>query len=159
MKAANVIRRFLSLLDVALLLLGLLMVTLTQTQLQAEKEAGEQAQLAADLSLARAAGLDFVYLLAGTSGAESGHCFLLGPDRQPIREIRTDRPDDLQWELTRQAAGRMGQTAIVMLVVSDKGFDSMWSAARLAQMERTWGVKIVPLYNTRLDELTPGARL
>jgi hypothetical protein len=147
-RATGVICRFLSLLDVVLILLGLLMILLTQAQFQARK--GTPAAGTAE-GLQGIAAVDFIYLYAGTYGEERGRCYLVGPDRKLLREVRTDTADDLRRVLP-PAAGQDRPNRVIMLLVSDKGFDSMWDSKRLAAMEKTWGYKVIPIYNFNLSK-------
>ncbi len=144
MRATGVIVRFLSLLDVALILLGMLLLMLTQAQLRAKGGKALTPGAAGGLSV------DLVYLYAGTQGAERGRIFLLNSDGKIGKELRTDTSDDF-----KQVLRGRGQQAnrVVMLVVSDKGFDSMWGADRLAALEKLWGVKVAPIYNVDLTKL------
>lgn len=146
MRATSVICRFLSLLDVALILLGVLMVMLVQVQLRgATRQVATSVQSMSNGVVA----VDFFHVYAGTHGEERGKCYLVGADRKLIREIRTDSADGLPWTTTPQAQEQPNQ--VVMLLISDCGFDSMWGTERLSEMERTWGRKIVPIYNFKLS--------
>lgn len=147
MKATGVIVRFLSLLDVALILLGVLMIILLQSQFRSDTNKGSSS---AD-GMAELADVDFVYLYAGWKGGENGRCYLLNANREIGREVRTDTPNDIQELLTarRTQTGRSNQ--VVILVFCDDGWYSAWDAKRLAAIEQTWKVKVVPVYNIRLS--------
>lgn len=156
MRATSVICRFLSLLDVTLILLGLLMVVLTQAQLRSNRRAAEASPTPAEApptatAASVQAATDFVYLYAGTHGAERGKCYQLGPRHELVREVRTDVPDDLQLVLQLPAQATHKPNRVAILLISDRGFDSMWGPERLAQMERDWGLPIVPVYNVRIE--------
>lgn len=146
MRATSVICRFLSLLDVALILLGVLMVMLVQVQLRgANRQAATAVRSTSDGIVA----VDFFHVYAGTHGEERDKCYQVGPNRNRIREIRTDSAEGLPWSVTPQGQDQPNQ--VVMLLISDRGFDSMWGAERLSQMEKTWGRKIIPIYNFSLS--------
>ena len=147
MRATGVISRFLSLLDVALLLLGMLMLTLTQAQLRAKV-----GQATASEELTGIAQVDYVYLFAGTYGEQRGRCYALGPKQQLLREVRTDVADDIELLLDEPVPGANPQTRAVMLLISGRGFDSMWDAERISAMEDIWGLKIIPIYNIDLPQ-------
>lgn len=156
MRATSVICRFLSLLDVALILLGMLMIVLTQAQLRARPPAPDPVESRDSLEPSAAANrareaIDFAYFYAGTRGAERGRCYQLGPQLELLREIRTDVADDARLAFDLAPGGGRKSNRAVMLLISDEGFDSMWSRQRLAELERAWGVKVVPVYNARLD--------
>lgn len=147
MKATGVIVRFLSLLDVALILLGVLMITLMQAQLRSD---AKQDTSSAD-GMAELADVDFVYLYAGWKGAENGRCYLLSANREIEREVRTDTADDIQEVLTTRRTQKERANQIVILLFSDDGWYSAWDAKRLAGIEQIWKVKVMPVYNVRLS--------
>lgn len=147
MKATGVIARFLSLLDIALILLGVLMITLMQAQLRSNAKQGHSP---AD-GMAELADVEFVYLLAGWKGAENGRCYLLSANREIGREVRTDTADDLQEVLAARRAQKERGNQVVMLLFSDEGWYSVWDAKRLAEIEQIWKVKVTPVYNVRLS--------
>jgi hypothetical protein len=146
-KATGVIARFLSLLDITLILLGVLMITLMQAQLRSNAKQGHST---AD-GMAELADVDFVYLFAGWKGSENGRCYLLSANRELGREVRTDTADDLQEVLAARRAQKERRNQVVMLLFSDEGWYSVWDAKRLAGIEQTWKVKITPVYNVRLS--------
>ena len=146
MRATGVISRFLSLLDVALLLLGMLMLTLTQAQLRAKV-----GQATATEELTGIAQVDYVYLFAGTFGEQRGRCYALGPKRQLLREVRTDVDDDIKLLLDEPVPGANPKTRVVRLLGSDRGFESRGDAERSAAMENVWGWKVIPIYNIDLE--------
>lgn len=147
MKATGVTGRFLSLLDVALILLGVLMITLMQAQLRSEAKQGRSS---AD-GMAELADVDLVYLYAGWKGPENGRCYLLGANREVGREVRTDTADDIQEVLAARSAQKERANPVVLLLFSDDGWYSAWDAKRLAGIEQTWKVKVIPVYNVRLS--------
>lgn len=147
MRATGVLVRFLSLLDIALILLGILMITLLHTQLRSTPN---QRVSTAD-SLAELTDVDFVYLYAGWKGAENGRCYLLSGNREIGREVRTDTADDIQEVLTARRTQKERANQVVMLLFSDDGWYSAWDAKRLAEIEQTWKVKVMPVYNVRLS--------
>jgi hypothetical protein len=146
MRTSSVIVRFLSLLDVVIILLGMFLLLLAQAQIRSKgsKTAGQAAGVGG--------AVDFTYLYAGTQGEERGRCYVLNPDGKIGRELRTDTADDFKGVL-RGHGQSAAPNRVVMLVVSDKGFDSMWGGDRLAALEKLWGVKVVPIYNVDLTKL------
>ncbi|MCS6896440.1 MAG: hypothetical protein NZM29_00575, partial [Nitrospira sp.] len=101
--------------------------------------------------MAELADVDFVYLYAGWKGAENGKCYLLSANREIGREIRTDTADDIQEVLTVRRTQKERANYVVMLLFSDDGWYSAWDAKRLAGIEQTWKVKVIPIYNVRLS--------
>jgi len=71
-------------------------------------------------------------------------------DGKRLRVVRTETDEDVQ-QLLKASGSDDRSKRLVMLLVSDRGFDSMWSPKKLADMEKAWGMKIVPLYNINLD--------
>ncbi len=149
MRATGVIVRFLSLLDVAIILLGIFLLAIAQAQIRAPKKKVS----AAGEAVRQAVANRFIYLYAGTQGEENGKAYLLGPDGRRLREVRTNVPDDLQQILKETTTRNDSGNRVVLLLVSPLGFDTMWPPSRLAQMEKTWGVTVVPLYNVKLDAI------
>lgn len=150
-RATGVISRFLSLLDVVLILLGVFLVTLMQTQLRAS---GKQAQRGSDgsaVSAAALAGIDFVYLYAGWKGGQNGRCYLLDADKSIGREIRTDDGSDIQELLTSRKNQNDKVNQVVLLLFAEDGWYAAWDAKRLDSLEQVWKIKIVPVYNVRLS--------
>lgn len=146
-RATGVIVRFLSLLDVIILHLGVLMMALMYAQLRSKaKPEGSPAD-----GLSKLANVDFVYLYAGWKGPENGRCYLLGANSQIEREVGTDAADDIQNVLTARGAQKERSNQVVMLLFSDDGWYSAWDTKRLAGIEQTWKVRVIPVYNVRLS--------
>ena len=147
MKATGVIARFLSLLDVALILLGLLMITMTQVQLRSKAKSGSTPTN----TIAALAGVEFIYLYAGWKGSENGRCYLLDANLTVSREVRTDTPADIQAILAAKKQQNDQANPVVLLLFSENGWYAAWSPERLSKIEQTWGIKIIPVYNVRLS--------
>jgi hypothetical protein len=147
MRVTGVIVRFLSMLDVVIVMLGILLLAMVQSQLRMPtKKVSAGSGIVQNAIEGR-----FLYLYAGTEGDERGKVYQLAPDGKRLREVRTDSNEDIQQILKQPAGGDERTNRLVMLLVSDRGFDSMWSPKKLADMEKAWGLKIVPLYNINLD--------
>lgn len=141
LRATGVIVRFIPLLDVAFILLGMIIVLMAQAQMRSSKPKETSPQ--AGKSLAETAGLDLIYLYAGTSGSELGRCYELGPQQELVREVRTEVADDLNRLLAlRPKRGN----PLVILLISDQGFDAVWSDKKLASMKKLWNVEIARIY-------------
>jgi len=142
MKVTGVLVRFLSLLDVTLILLGVLMVTLMHAQIRTDKGPLDR--------MAEWAGIEFVCLYAGW-GPENGRCYLLGPTREVRQEVRTDTEDDIKKILNDRRGQTKRSNPVVLLLFSDEGWYSAWTPERLEQIEKTWQVKVNPVYNVPLQ--------
>jgi hypothetical protein len=132
MKISGVMARFLPLLDIALILLGLLMIMLTQAQLRSDGPESEHG---------------FVHLLAGWKGEQAGRCYLLQPDGTIAQEIRTDTDEDIRRVLSEGAEPTEPVRQFVMLLFDRDGWYSSWNPKKLNDIERTWNVQVVPVYN------------
>lgn len=141
LRATGVIVRFIPLLDVAFILLGMMIVLMAQAQMRSTKPKASSPQSAKPL--VDQAGLDFVYLYAGTAGSELGRCYELGPQQELLREVRTENPDDMNRLL---ALRPKRSNPLVILLISDQGFDAVWSEKKLASMKKQWGLEIARIY-------------
>ena len=153
----SVICRFVPLLDVVLMMLGALVVIITYTQVQhqvKERFAETTAQLEAPdqdpelvyqrvLANQLIRGLMLVYAETAR-GPNFDKCFLLDADGKPRKEIpltASPHPSEVP-ELTP------GMTVVVL--ISGAGFDSRWTRKRIENIEKTFEVRVVPLYNIDL---------
>jgi hypothetical protein len=143
-RSSSVICRFLSLLDVTLILLGMMMIVIAQAQMRAESAGATSGGLPVAETL---------YLYAGTFGAERGRVYPLGPDRRPRldRPVRLDTAEDVR-PLWRDPTG---PRLILLLVDTTRAFDSMWDDARMTAMEKAWGARIVRVYDWHPPEGRP----
>ena len=142
MKATGIIARFVSLLDIALILLGLLMIVLTQAQMPtASHAAGDAGQAAADV--------DFVYLIAGI-GQRKGRVYQLGPGGRVGAEVRTDNSSDI--DRIKSASTKTNQ--VFILLYSEKGWYSEWDDKQKAALDKAWNARIVHIYNVILPDST-----
>lgn len=146
MRATGVLVRFLSLLDVALILLGVLMLALMYTQVRTPTEQG-QSSASGPAELAE---VDFVYLYAGWKGEESGKCYLLGPNGEVGQEVRTDSPSDIRRILDSRPTDNSKTTPVVMLLFGEDGWYAAWDADRMNALEEAWNLSVVPVYNVKL---------
>jgi hypothetical protein len=140
LRAAGVIVRFIPLLDVAFILLGMVIVLVAQAQMKSAKPTPKNI---AAKSFSEQAGVDFIYLYAGTAGEELGRCYEIGPNQELLREIRTEVADDLLRLLALR--GKRGNPLIILLI-SDQGFDAVWSEKKLLAMKKIWGMEVARIY-------------
>ncbi|MDW8244841.1 MAG: hypothetical protein RMJ88_16685 [Thermogemmata sp.] len=145
MRATSVIVRFLSLLDVTLILLGVLMVTLMHAEMHRER--GKQKSSTQEV--AELADVEFIYLYAGWNGAENGRCYLYTNGKKGP-EISQTNPNAIQQVIEESKKRKGSVNYVVLLLFADDGWFAAWDAKKLAQLEETWKVKIVPVYNARL---------
>jgi len=146
LRATGVIVRFIPLLDVAFILLGMMMVLMVQATMKSKKNIAPAAAAAAAKPMSEQAGLDIIYLYAGTAGSELGRCYELGPQQELLREIRTEVPDDMNRMLALRSKRGM---PLVVLLISDQGFDAVWSEKKLTTMKKNWNVEIARIYPYR----------
>ncbi|MDR0391159.1 MAG: hypothetical protein LBH59_04585 [Planctomycetaceae bacterium] len=153
----NVICRLVALLDIVLIMLGLLVICMANSQIINENEARmvlsaeEIGRIDIDSDLVQQRlvasqllrGLTLVYAETA-QGQNFDRCFLLGSNGKPDKEIQlinAKHPSDIP-EL------KSGMT--IILLISDAGFDSKWTTERIRKIEATLDIKIVTLYNINL---------
>lgn len=146
MRASSVIVRFLSLLDVALLLLGILMVVLAHSQLRSDEAKQGSASLdRADLAVP----VDFIFVYAGWRGEQNGKCYLLGRNGKPGKELRTDSAADIR-NISTGPHGKERRKKVVILVFPDDGWFSAWDEKKISAIKEAWGLDLFPLYKVPL---------
>lgn len=149
MGATRVIARFVSVLDIMMILLGSLMIMLLHADLRRTRDrVNSEDTRNGPGTLAQMADLGFIYLYAGWEGEQNGRCYLLTPDGKIGREVSTSRPDDLQ-EIIKT---RRQKNQVVLLLFSKDGWYSAWDQNKLDQLEKIWEVPVVPVYNAQLLE-------
>jgi len=137
MRATGVVSRFLSLLDVILLFLGILMVAMMQASLTEQESVSPDSEQ----SIESKAGMDFVFLYAGWKGSQAGKCYLMEKDMRIGKEIRTDTKTDIE-ELVLDGKRRKKTNIIVFLVLSKSGWHDSWQGERIKEIEKLWGITI-----------------
>ena len=168
---SNVVVRFMSLLDVALILVGVLMLMLIQSSPRslAGREdavswaAGGAAESAETSRQVIADQIRLVYVYAGWRGDRDGRCFELTPTMKIGREIsvgsdrdirrliaRTDSRGNSRGGGRREGRGDDSTTAVVVLLFERDGWFPSWTAEKIQSLRQVWGVDVVPLYNARL---------
>ncbi|MDR2642374.1 MAG: hypothetical protein LBC74_06230 [Planctomycetaceae bacterium] len=157
MSFRSVICRLVALLDIVLLMLGILVICMANSQIINDNEtraalsAEEIGRVDVDLEMVRQRlvasqllkGLMLVYAETA-QGQNFDRCFLLDTNGKPDKEIQlinAKHPSDVP-EL------KPGMT--VVLLISDAGFDSKWTPKRIRNIEATFEIKIVTLYNINL---------
>lgn len=141
MKAAGVAVRFLSLMDVTLILLGVFMLILMHTDLRRRAVQSEK-----PMGLADIADVGFIYLYAGWQGEQRGRTYLLKPNGEIGREVRTDTPDDIK----EIASAREQRNQVVLLLIDD--WDADWTDEKLAEMERIWELPVIRVLGVQLPQ-------
>ncbi|MBA2226657.1 MAG: hypothetical protein WHU94_10955 [Thermogemmata sp.] len=146
MKVTSVIARFISLVDVVLILLGVLLLVLLHAQVRTQVQRPQEDKRD---EIQKVAGLDFLYFYVGWKGPEKDRCYFLDTNLKLGREVRTETADDLQMILkTRHPQGER-TNPVVLLLFSEEGWYSTWDSKRIAALEQTWKIKVVPVYNVR----------
>lgn len=146
MNSSGVIVRFLSLLDVALILLGVLMLALMQTSVSSE----QQTNASESKDVSAISQVNFIYLYAGWKGEQKGHCYLLGQDMKINRKVSTTSNEEIQAIIDeRQDTDK--STDVVMLLFDSDGWFASWPDSKINDLEDAWGVKVVPIYNVSID--------
>ena len=146
MKSSGVIVRFLSLLDVALILLGVLMLALMQTTVSSQ----QQTSAAESNDVSAIDQVNFIYLYAGWKGEQKGHCYLLGQDMKIDRKVSTTSNEEIQ-AIIAERRDTDKSTDVVMLLFDSDGWFASWPDRKINGLEDVWGVKVVPIYNVSID--------
>ena len=142
MRATGVVSRFLPLLDVALILLGLLMIVMMQASLTDQESVTPDSEQ----SIESKAGLDFIFLYAGWKDAQAGKCFLMEKDMRIGKEIRVDSKVDIDELALDSKRSKKTKNLIVFLSYSKLGWFDLWPPKRIAEIEKLWGITINQLY-------------
>ena len=142
MRATGVVSRFLPLLDVALLLLGLLMIVMMQASLTDQESVTPDSEQ----SIESKAGLDFIFLYAGWKDAQAGKCFLMEKDMRIGKEIRVDSKVDIDELALDSKRSKKTKNLIVFLSFSKSGWFDLWTPERIKEIEKVWGMTINRLY-------------
>jgi hypothetical protein len=151
MKATSIIARFISLVDVVLILLGVLLLVLLHAQVRSQIQRSKSEDKRDEIQ--KVAGLDFLYFYVGWKGPEKDRCYFLDTSNLKLgREVRTDTADDLQLILKARNPKGERTNPVVLLLFSDEGWYSTWDSKRIAALEQTWKIKVVPVYNVRLPQ-------
>ena len=147
MNNANVIVRFMSLLDVALILLGVLMLALMQTAVPAPSKASER-KVSSEPVLDQ---INFIYLFAGWKGEQNGRCFELNRNMDIGDEVSM-RSDSHILKLGERKRSGPSSPSIAMLVFEEDGWFPAWSSETIANAEKAWGIKVIPIYDVSISK-------
>ncbi|MDO5565209.1 MAG: hypothetical protein Q4G59_01035 [Planctomycetia bacterium] len=147
MRYTNILARFLSLLDISILLVGLFVILLSlahfqkvQKEAQAENERVQQRASTTVFESVLEHNLEPIMMYAGCEGEREGHCYLLGKDFVPGREINTGLPDDFEYLAHQRKEG----THVIVFLVSEEGaWDTFWTKEKIAELEKVWGCHVV----------------
>jgi hypothetical protein len=151
MKATSIIARFISLVDVVLILLGVLLLVLLHAQVRSQIQRSKSEDKRDEIQ--KVAGLDFLYFYVGWKGPEKDRCYFLDTSNLKLgREVRTDTADDIQLILKARNPKGERTNPVALLLFSDEGWYSTWDSKRIAVLEQTWKIKVVPVYNVRLPQ-------
>ena len=157
MSFKSVICRFVPLLDVVLMMLGVLVIVMATAHVSHERDEKFSETTAQLESLDEDPELVYQRLLANqllrglmlvyaetAPGTNFDRCFLLDESGRPKKEIplaTTRHPSDIPEILP-------GMTMVVL--ISGAGFDSRWTRRRISEIESTFEIHVVPLYNIDL---------
>lgn len=154
MSAASVMGRFLPLLDVTIILLGVLMLAIANMQIRtASKQQSDSAE-STDQGQAAAnrANINFVYLRAGCEGRYDGKCYTVDNEGHPLEMVRVDVPDDIDSAFEKMG-GNPASNQVVLLMFPKGAWDSRWTEKYISEIEEAWGKRVVPAYNVDLPEM------
>ena len=156
-RAAGVIARFLSLLDVTLILLGVLMLTLAQASLNKPPpptDVGDKVK-EKDKRL-QSSNVNFIYVFVGGQAAEKGKLYLLKPDLKRGQEVSETNPQDIEAVKKLNKDTKKNGNQVVMLLFDDNSFHSDWPSERIDKLKKTWKTDIISIYEFKLEgKITP----
>ena len=153
MKTTNILARFISLMDIALLLLGIFIVLLSAarfTKAAAEKKSAVPPvqNMKVVLNKAASENMSLIFLYAGSAGKRKGHCYTLEDGFIPGREIDTESDADL-----RQLIKERNAVNPIIFLVSEKGaWDIDWPEKRIRAIEKTWQEKVIRVVNVPFEK-------
>ncbi|MDO5581202.1 MAG: hypothetical protein Q4G69_08700 [Planctomycetia bacterium] len=166
MRYTNILARFLSLLDVAIMLVGLFVVLLALARFQdeqkkidaAEKEQKDRIERMESASMVNTVLENSkmpIIMIEGDCRDQNGQCFLLNKDYTRGREIAANHRGDIE-DLIPSGSN---QIPVVFFITKEGAWDTAWTDEKFANMEKTWKCKIVRVLNFRFPEpLKQGAK-
>lgn len=141
MQFSRVIGRFISLLDIALILLGVFMIVLIQSTVSRNTQ---------NFTLNQPRVIDqlnFVYMYAGWEGEQNGKCYLLNEKMEISRSLNDASKEEVK-TLLESRRNDSQKTDVLMLFFDDEGWFSSWADdKKIQELETRWGMKITPVYN------------
>ena len=147
MKATNVVSRFLSLLDVTLILLGFLMITLAQASISDGNTNANQSDKRQD-----SANVQFVYVFASGKGPDKDKLFLLEPDLKLGRQLNEKKPKEIHSIIGLPVSSKKEKKIVVLMLHDAKGWTQGWTPERYETLKKTWNTDVVPIYDFNLKE-------
>jgi len=129
MKTSGVLVRFLALLDVTLVLLGvvlILLVSMAKNVSEANRDTRTE--------LRKVIGKEIEFLYAGWKGDQRGKCFKLSEDLHVGDAVDME---DGEW-----LKNKVGKEKIVALILEKGGGTSAWVESRIEMLEKKWNTKI-----------------
>ena len=153
MKTTNILARFISLMDISLLLLGIFIVLIAAaryTKAEAKKSANassDEISMSEVLDKAASDNMTLIFLYAGCSGNRKGHCYTLEDGFISGREIDTKTDSDLR-DLLKE---RRAVNPIIFLVSETGAWDIDWPEKRLHEIEKNWNEKVIRIVNVPFE--------
>jgi hypothetical protein len=137
LNTSSVLVRFLSLLDITLILLGVLIVVLMQTSVT---PAGASVNSEAASTSTLKDQITFLNLYAGWQGEQQGRCYLLDESMKVGDEVSTTTDSDIKRLIGRR------QNVVVLLARDKEGWAVTWDQAFIEQLESIWKVQITEVF-------------
>jgi len=129
MKTSGVLVRFLSLLDVTLVLLGvvlLLLVSMAKTIADSNQDTKAE--------LGKLLGKEIEFLYAGWKKEQKGKCYRLNEDLTIGDSVDMNGGEWLK--------NKAGKEKVVALVIEKGAWTSAWVPSRISSLEKKWNTKI-----------------
>ncbi len=133
MNIKTIIARFLPLLDVTVVLLGLMMVLMAYAQFEEESaRSGEQAASSEFAEAQAKPGVRIIYLY----GNPDGSCHEFDPAiKEKKNRIATDSDKDIRSILDEQASDA---TWLLLFTLANDKHEGKWSQQKISTLKKTW---------------------
>ena len=147
MRANIVIGRFLSLLDVYIILIGFLLITLISTKIDESNKASKN-----DINNEKMSN-EFIFIITGGKENEKGKCFTIDSKGKFRKELKTDTDDDILEIKNNNGKSNDPKRLIFLLFFPDKYWYPEWTPTKIANLEKTWGIKLHQVNNVNLGDI------
>ena len=156
MRVTQILARFLSLMDISLLLLGLFIVLLASARYAGESATQKEkplttieSEVALDTTVRNfvESNLAPILLYACCEGEYKNQCQLLEGDFIPGRVIDIESDRDIK-ELVEE---KKPLHPIIILISKKNSWDSFWDEQKQKEIEKIWGHKIVRVLNVEFN--------
>jgi hypothetical protein len=134
MRNHGVVVRFISLLDVTLVLVGVLLIVLTQTS--------EGRDDNPDTPITFGLEINVIYFYGDWEGDQKGKVYLLDESWKSVKEVDTNSPEDIDQVIkTRGLNVRSDNVLLILLTNRDGWYGKAFGKKHLEKIAEVWGEK------------------